>query len=146
MFCDEGVYKIAIHIKFLCKEKFKNLIPLMGSYHMNKVLLACIGRYLRGSGADSIFIETELFASGVTEQVLNGSNYARSVKGFFLLGEALLRLQLQEFFMLHNPDGFENELCIAKAMQDSIAEKNYEESKKLYAEYKAFVTKFIMNF
>lgn len=69
VFCDEGVYKIAIHLKFLCSERFENLVLMLGGFHMCKVLLACIGRYLKGSGADLMFIETETFGSGITDQV-----------------------------------------------------------------------------
>lgn len=42
---------------------------MLGSFHMIKVLLACIGKYLRGSGAESILIESGAFGVDTTEQV-----------------------------------------------------------------------------
>ena len=110
LFCDEGVYRIARHIKSYRKDEFKNIVLMLGSSHMAKVTLACIGKYLRGNGVEHIFIETETFGVNVTEQVLNGSNYSRSMKGFSILAEALQRLQLNEFITKTNLDIYENEL------------------------------------
>lgn len=132
VFCDEGVYRIARHLKFLCPDKFKNITVMLGGFHMCKVLLACIGKYLTGSGVDLMFIETDLYGPGVTEQILNGSNYARSVNSFLLLGETLLRLQLTAFFKENSEGKYNNELATVKSLQDSIAEKSNGESKRLY--------------
>ena len=95
--CDEGVYKIARHIIFENEREFDNIILFLGDFHIIKILLSCIGKYLKHSGIESIFIETELFGVCVTDQVLSGTNYARSVKGFNFLAEALRRLQIMEF-------------------------------------------------
>lgn len=54
VFCDEGVYRIARHIKLLREKDFENINLMLGSFHMIKVVLACIGKYLRGSGAENI--------------------------------------------------------------------------------------------
>lgn len=105
--CDEGVYKIARHITLVNKTEFENIIVLLGNFHMIKVLLSCIGKYLKHSGAESIFIETNLFGVSVTEQVLNGTHYARSVKGFNYLSESLRRMQLKEFFTAERREKYE---------------------------------------
>ena len=34
LFYDEGVYRIAVDKYLKCPEKFKQLIPCMGSFHM----------------------------------------------------------------------------------------------------------------
>lgn len=80
IFCDEGVYHIARHIKLVREEEFKNIVVMLGGFHMIKLVLACIGKYLKGSGAEHLFVETEAFGISVVDQVLNGTNYARSVK------------------------------------------------------------------
>ena len=49
--CDEGVYQIAKEIQLMRPYEFKNIVLCMGSFHMAKCLLTCIGKYLRGSGA-----------------------------------------------------------------------------------------------
>ena len=57
--CDEGVYRIAREIMLLRPDKSENL----------KIYLGCIGKYLRGSGAENIWIENEIFGPNTTEAV-----------------------------------------------------------------------------
>ena len=75
--CDEGVYKLARHIKLQREKEFDSLILVLGGFHLIKVILSCIGKYLKKSGVEHIFIETGLFGVLVTDQVLQGTNYAR---------------------------------------------------------------------
>lgn len=85
LFCDKGVYCTAKHIQLINPEKIAKLLLIMGSFHMIKIVCTCIGKYLNESGADSIFIETEIFGPSVVQQVLEGSHYTRSTKGFLCL-------------------------------------------------------------
>lgn len=61
--CDEGVYRIARHIILKNKEEFKDITLFLGNFHIIKLLLSCIGKYLEGSGAEVIFIESGLFGA-----------------------------------------------------------------------------------
>ena len=47
---------------------------------MEKVVLACLGSFLKGSGAKSEFVETEVFGPVTTDSVLNGGHYVRKVR------------------------------------------------------------------
>lgn len=69
----------------------------MGGFHLTKIALACVGKYIKECGADSIFIESSVFGISTTESVLNGTHYYRSLKGMILLCESLRRLQFKEF-------------------------------------------------
>lgn len=99
VFCDEGVYHIAKHIQMIRKEEFRNLVIMLGNFHLLKVLLACVGKYLRDSGVEDLFVETKAYGVCTINQVMNGTSYARSMKGFQMLGEALRRIQLEAFFL-----------------------------------------------
>jgi len=99
--CDEGVYNIAEQIILQRPDEFKNIFLMLGTFHMSKIVLACVGKYLKGSGVESIFVETSVFGVNVINAVLNGTNYVRSFKGLLLLGEAMFRLQITEFFQKH---------------------------------------------
>lgn len=136
VFCDEGVYRIARQIKFLREKEFEHIHLMLGSFHMIKIVLACIGRYIRGSGVENIFIETGAFGVGTTEQVLNGTNYARSVRGFFLLGEALQRLQLESYFENRDLKQFEQHFLSLQVLQDTFVEKNLAEGRAVYEHFK----------
>lgn len=96
--CDEGVYHIAREIQLIRPEEFQDIVLCMGSFHMAKVALGCLGKYLKGSGAESILVESATFGVNVVDSVLGGKNYSRSLKGLQLLKEALLRLQWEAFF------------------------------------------------
>ena len=129
IFCDEGVYHIARHIKFVEEEKFKDIIFMLGNFHFTKVLLGCIGKYVRESGVENVFVETKFFGVNVVEQVLTGSSYNRSVKGFFLLGEALMRLLLRSFLPIHSVDKYDETLSYC-TLSDSIIQLNKVTMKK----------------
>ena len=88
--CDEGVYHIALEIQLIHPEEFQDIVLCMGSFHMVKVALRCVGKYLKGSGAESILLESGTFGVLVVDSVLGGINYSRSLKGLQLLKEALL--------------------------------------------------------
>ena len=47
---------------------------MLGSFHMMKIVLGCLGKYLRGSGAESIWTENSIFGLNVVESVLTGRN------------------------------------------------------------------------
>ena len=96
--CDEGVYHIAREIQLIRPEEFQDIVLCMRSFHMAKVVLGCVGKYLKGSGAESILVESGTFGVNVVDSVLGSINYSRSLKGLQLLKEALLRLQWEAFF------------------------------------------------
>ncbi|KAJ8680645.1 hypothetical protein QAD02_016432 [Eretmocerus hayati] len=130
--CDEGVYRVARHIQLLHPEKFGGMIFMLGSLHMAKILESCIGKYLSESGADHVLVETESFGVNFVEQVLAGSNYARSMKGFDILAEALQRLQIEAFLKECGPKKYGDELSTIKALQEAFSENNPSECKSLH--------------
>ena len=50
-----------------------------------KKLLACIGKYLEGSGAEEILVQTACFGPDTVKAVMNGGHYNRSKRGLNLL-------------------------------------------------------------
>ena len=49
IFCDEGVYRIAVDAYIKCPEIFKALAPCLGGFHMGKYFEHCIGKYIKGT-------------------------------------------------------------------------------------------------
>ena len=86
--CDEGVYRIAKKIQMISNE-FNNIILMMGSFHMAKVLLTCIGKYICGSHLKNVFIENSVFETCVTQAIIQGSNYVRSTRAFFMMSDVI---------------------------------------------------------
>ena len=96
--CDEGVYHIAREITLRHKDELQDMVLCLGSFHMIKVLLGCLGKFIEGSGAESIFVENSVFGINVVQSVLSGSNYVRSVEGMMLLCEVMERIRYCAFF------------------------------------------------
>ena len=129
--CDEGVYHIAREIILDHPEEFKNLVLCMGSFHMMKIVLACFGKYLNGSGARQIWTETGIFGVNVFESVIAGTNYVRSLKGMLLLSESMERLRWCEFFKENNVENYKNVLQVVCDIKISTEQKNRERSQGL---------------
>ena len=145
--CDEGVFRIAREIQLVRPYEFDNLVLCLGSFHMAKIALGCIGKYLRGSGAENILIESGTFGVNVVESVLSGKHYTRSLKGLQLLKEALMRLQWAEFFknqsdICNYKPLFEN----LEKMKQNIAKKSKENSINSLQEFKSDCQALIENF
>ena len=57
---DEGVYRIAKEIQLQQPETFDNIFLGIGGFHLEKIVIACCGKYLEESGIDSVLVETTI--------------------------------------------------------------------------------------
>ena len=81
-------------------DEFSNLTLCLELFHLLKVCLGYIGKYLRGSGAENIWTENEIFGPTTTEGVLLGLHYVSSLEGMSLLSEAIERDSSGERFLM----------------------------------------------
>ena len=92
IFSDEGVFHIVIDVLMNEPDNFKDLFPMLGTFHMAQVLLRCAGRYITGSGLDDALIEGQVFGKKTILSVLSGGHYIRSFQGMLIVTEALSTL------------------------------------------------------
>ena len=78
-------------------DNFKDLFPMLGTFHMAYVLLQCAGRYITGSGVDDALIEGPVFGETAILSVLSGGHYIRSFQGMLIMAAALSTLAWQVF-------------------------------------------------
>ena len=97
VFCDEGVYCVVADIVLKHSEEFKNLVPMMGGFHMAKAAMHCIGKYLKRCGIEDAFVETETFGSKVAESVIEASNYVCAFRGLLITAEAIESMKWDAF-------------------------------------------------
>ena len=126
--CDEGVYAIAREIIMARPEEFKGIVLVLESFHLTKVVLGCIGKYLAGGGADTIMVESDVFGPNVVNSVMNGSHYVRSVKGMFSLYEAMRRLQWESFFTQNEYTQYTIGMEVIKSLKEAVADKDKKAS------------------
>lgn len=58
--CDMAIKHIAKNIQQTSQE-FEGLILRIGTFHLQKHFLRCLGQYIEGSGLDSILIEATVY-------------------------------------------------------------------------------------
>ena len=61
--------------------EFGNIFLGTGGFHTEKIVLACLGKYLEKSNIENVFEITETFGSDTVKSVLNGGHYIHSKKG-----------------------------------------------------------------
>ena len=79
-------------------DAFQDLFPILGNFHLTKVLLRCVGRFLTGSGVDDALIEAGVFGKKVLVSVLSGSHYVKSLHGMSVVSEVLSSLAWEAFW------------------------------------------------
>ena len=97
LWCDEGVYRLPKELQLLNPVLFSNIFLGLGGFHMEKVIIACCGKYLEDVGVDSIFVENEVYGPAIVNTVMNGGNYVRGIHGMAILSEVLHILLLKQF-------------------------------------------------
>ena len=81
----------------------------------------CLGKFLRGSRAENIWIQHLVFGINVVQSVLGGTHYTRSLKGMLLLCEAMQRPQWCEFFKVYDCEKYQQQFSLLKELKASIA-------------------------
>ena len=134
--CDEEVYHIAREIFFIRCPEFADIVLTLCSFHMSKVFLSYIKKYLSGSGIEEIWVESGVFGVIVTNSVIKGTNFVRSLKGMMLLGEVLLRLRtLQYFDETQGAKVFSDNLEILRFLEKDLLLRNRFGAQNLLEEF-----------
>lgn len=69
---DEGLYNKAKMLQWAKTEEFKNVIVLLGGFHIQMTFSKVIGKYLESSGISDICAESEVFGETIAENILKG--------------------------------------------------------------------------
>lgn len=138
LYCDEGVYCIVREIQLMRPEEFRTLVPCLGTFHLVKTVLKCIGKALGGSGTDITWLQAGVFGPTVIQNsVLNGGHYNRCLQGMQLLAESFQRMLYKEFFAEKGVEPYMVQLVILSNLKSAVAEKNTTDSQKYMAEFEA---------
>ena len=132
---DEGVYQIAKELQLLNPDGFGNIFLDLWGFHLGKIIIACIGKFLEESGVESVFVENEIFGLGVVKTVMNGGHYVRGKCGMGLISEALHQLQLIEFIKVTDCSQFQGLLENIAELQ-MLSEKEMLHQRKIQRKWR----------
>ena len=97
LWANKGVYRIAKEIQLMKPDEFSNIFLGLGGFHMEKILLACLGVYLEPSGMFGVLVETECNGTDVIKTVISGSHYSRACTAHSMIHEVLTSMMLEGF-------------------------------------------------
>ena len=118
LWSDEGVYRLAKELQLLHPEKFSNIFLGRGGFHLEKVLIACCGKYLEESGISQVLAALEIFGPHVAKSVMEGSHYARGKRGMALIAESIEHIQLTTFLNQADVGKFDDLFRIVSQLQE----------------------------
>ena len=84
--------------------------------------MACLGKYLKGTGIDKVLINTEIYGPILIETVLDRGHYADANRAYSLIAEILHVLQLDTFFTENDKMQYDQfidcVMCLQKLFQN----------------------------
>ena len=98
---DLAVAKKAYSLVWQSPEEFSDVIVCMGSFHLTCAFTGALGKKMRFSGLEEVFIESGICASGLIQQLLTGKHYNCALRVYKVVCEALERILLQVYKSLH---------------------------------------------
>ena len=100
VFADEGVFRIMLDIYLKCPDKFNDLVPMLGGFHMAKCVHRFIGKYIKDTDLEDALVETGVFGPKVTESFIAGTDYVRSTRGIQILSTAIQMVKWKAFWKM----------------------------------------------
>ena len=143
IFCDEGVFRLVLNIYLKFSEEFKNLVAMLGGFHIAKCVQRCIGKFIKGTGLEDAFVETDVFGVKVMESILAATNYVRSLRGIQTLTGAIELVKWKAFWNFDDPKDFENSIQVAKRFAETLENKDRQNCLILFEKFKT-ETKFLV--
>ena len=96
------MYHTANKIQLLCPQKFSNIFPGIGGFHLEKVAIGCFGTYLESSGIRNLLIEEKVYGPAAVNSVMSGRDHIQGKRGMPQMAEAME--QLHVYSLLHSYD------------------------------------------
>ena len=118
---DQPVYALILELKNENPEKYKNILPVKGGFHVQGTLMSTINKRFKGAGIFQLVHASDLLEEGSTDQALRGAHHNRGIRCYMLLYEALIRLLLQTTDIALPPK-FKDELFTIKDVKGKTKE------------------------
>lgn len=98
VFFGQGVFRLAKELHLIHPERFAKVFIGIGGFYMEKIMIACCGKYLEERGLSSVLIANENFGPQVAMTVMGGSHCVRGKLGTVIIAKSMILLQLSTVF------------------------------------------------
>ena len=71
IFCNKVFFRLVLEVYLKRPEEFKNLMPMLGGFHIAKCVQRCISKCIKGTGKEDALTETGVFGVKVIESICN---------------------------------------------------------------------------
>ena len=79
---------------------------MLWGFHTSKCAEHCIGKYIGDCDIEDILKQTNVFGTKITESIINGTDYVRSLKAIHILSNPFEKLKWHAFFELRDTTKF----------------------------------------
>ena len=83
---DQAIYSKAIKIKLEERQKFENIVRMMGMFHMLMMYMHILSKRFSDAGIPDILIQSGTIAEGSVDKVLCGKMYNRGIRAYNGIG------------------------------------------------------------
>ena len=73
------------------RERFENIIPVLGPFHTQVAFITAISKRFEGSGLSELIVSADIVAEKSVDKALKGKHFRRAVRALQLVYEALQR-------------------------------------------------------
>ena len=95
VFFDQAMYSKAMELVLANKDKFEDIVLMMGGFHINMNFLAAVGKMIAELGWEELFTLSGIFTKNVSDNLLNAKPYSRCLAAHLALYETLVGLKLK---------------------------------------------------
>ena len=92
---DQPVYTFIVELKTENPEKFKHILPVLGSFHVQMSFMYAIYKRIQNSNIEDLLSEAGLITSGSVHKALKGKHYYQALRLYKLFYEALTRILIK---------------------------------------------------
>ena len=121
---DQAIYAKACEIVWKRREMFKDVVLMLGNFHLLMMFLGVIGKRFGDAGLKDLSVQSGIISEGSVAKVLDGHMYNRAVRVHKLVYEALMRILIIQMKtnLTDNEELEAFELQISKSVESSDGE------------------------
>ena len=124
------MYRIAKEIQLVKLDESGNLFLSLGGFHIEKILLACLGAYLEPLRMFAVLVERECYCTDVIKSIISGSHYSKARTAHSMIYEVLMSMMLEGFLSKFPEKGMELEALQLDFQSKELSSEEWKSKKE----------------